>query len=113
MKTALEPDEEIKKEGRANVQRGLETVGGHLYLTDLRLVFEPHEQNVQIATITLYLSDVKSIKAAWTKFLSFIPVAPNSLKVSLGSGEDYKFVLSDRSHWASSITDACKARSVS
>src|SRR5262245_9762271 len=37
MKTPLLADETPVKDGAANMQRGLETVGGWLYLTDMRL----------------------------------------------------------------------------
>ena len=39
MKMGLQPDEKIIKQGAASLQKGFETVGGKLYLTNQRLVF--------------------------------------------------------------------------
>lgn len=40
MKFALRAGERIIREGAANLQKNIETVGGKLYLTNQRLVFE-------------------------------------------------------------------------
>ena len=40
MNTRLRDDEDVIRDSAANLQRGLETVGGWLYLTTHRLVFE-------------------------------------------------------------------------
>ena len=40
MKTELNPNEALIKKGGANLQKGAESVGGYLYLTDQRLIFE-------------------------------------------------------------------------
>lgn len=47
MKFALRDGERIIKEGAANLQKNIETVGDKLYLTNQRLVFEAHTLNVQ------------------------------------------------------------------
>ena len=46
MKFELRQGEQIIKEGKANLQREWETVGGKLYLTNQRLIFEAHKLNV-------------------------------------------------------------------
>lgn len=45
MKTELRQGEQIVKEGAANLQKNIETVGGKLCLTNQRLVFEAHKIN--------------------------------------------------------------------
>ena len=42
MRTDLLEDEVVVKEGKANLMKGINSVGGKLYLTNLRLVFESH-----------------------------------------------------------------------
>lgn len=111
MKIDLATDERLLREGAANLQRGLETVGGQLFLTDSRLVFASHRFNVQTGAAAIALSDVRSVRPCWTRLLGFLPVAPNSLAVTATSG-DHRFVLSERSVWAEAIQSAVARRRV-
>ncbi len=104
MKTALREGEKIIKEGAANLQRNVETVGGKLYLTNQRLVFEAHKFNVQSAPAEVDISNIKSSEPSWTKFLGFIPIFPNSLSVYTKQGKESRFVLFGRGAWAAAIT---------
>lgn len=58
MNTELRYDENLIRDGAANLQRGIETVGGWLYLTTRRLVFEAHALNVQSGATVIPLRDV-------------------------------------------------------
>ena len=109
MKTELRPGEQIAKDGLANLQKGWETVGGKLYLTDQRLIFEAHKFNVQGGTTEIDMSDVVTVDKCWTKFLNKIPLAPNSLAVRTNAGDDYKFVLNRRTVWATEIQNVMAA----
>lgn len=106
MKTPLAPGETLIREGGANLQRGVETVGGHLALTDRRLVFEPHAFNVQSAVESVPLARVTSTELCWTKFLGLLPIAPNSLLVRLDDGGERRFVLWGRASWQEAIEGA-------
>jgi hypothetical protein len=103
MKTELKQNEQLIKNGAANLQKGMETVGGKLYLTDQRIVFEAHKINIQGGTTEIELSDIQSSEKCWTKFLGFIPLMPNSLAVYTKSGKEYRFVLFGRGAWAAEI----------
>ena len=103
MKTSTRPGEQVIKDGAANLQKGIETVGGRLYLTNQRLVFEAHRLNVQGGVTELELADVESSEPCWTKFLGLIPLFPNSLAVCTKEGREYRFVLYGRSAWAEAI----------
>ena len=103
MKVHLRSDEKLIREGAANMQHGLETVGGWLYLTDQRLLFESHRFNVQTGSTEISLSDVLATRPTWTKFLGVLPIFPNSLVISAGDKE-YSFVVSGRQRWASAIS---------
>ena len=109
MKTEMRPGEQIIKEGPANLQKGIETVGGKLCLTNQRLVFEAHALNVQGGVTQVELADVQSSQPRWTKFLGIIPLFPNSLAVYAKGGQEYRFVLNGRSAWAAAI-DAQRKR---
>lgn len=103
MNTPLASNERVVKEGPANLQRGPETVGGHLYLTNLRLVFEPHAMNVQKDLEVIDLSAVVRTYPCWTKFLGVFPLANNSLAVVTRGGQEHRFVCFNRKAWADSI----------
>jgi hypothetical protein len=103
MNSELNQNEQLIKQGAANLQKGMETVGGKLYLTNQRLIFEPHKINIQRGTTEILLRGIKSSEKCWTKFLGFIPLISNSLAVYGKQGEDYRFVLSDRSAWLEAI----------
>lgn len=106
MKTEQKENEQAIKSGLANLQKNIETVGGKLYLTNQRLVFEAHKINVQGGSTEIELSSIQSSKKCWTKFLGFIPLMPNSLAIHAKDGKEYRFVLSKRGAWAAAIDDA-------
>ena len=106
MKTPLNPDEAILKCGVANLQRGVETVGGRIYLTNHRLIFESHAFNVQRGATLIPLGEISSVTKCWTKFLNIIPLMPNSLAVTTTLGHEHRLVLFGRDTWASAITSA-------
>ncbi len=103
MKTELKQDEQIIKQGAANLQKGLEAVGGKLYLTNQRLVFEAHRMNIQGGNTEINLSDIQSSKNCWTKFLGFIPLVPTSFAVYTKTGAEYCFVVWGRRAWRAAI----------
>jgi len=109
MNTPLNSDEAILKTGGANLQRGIETVGGKLYLTNRRLIFESHAFNVQRGATLIPLGDISSVTKCWTKFLNLIPLMPNSLAVTTTQGQEHRLVLFGRDTWASAITSAKSA----
>jgi hypothetical protein len=104
MKTPFLPGETPVKDGGANLQRGLETVGRWLYLTNRRLVFETHAFNVQTGATVIALADVAGVQKCWTKFLNLIPLFPNSVAVSTTAGKEYRFVTFGRQAWVDAIT---------
>lgn len=106
MKTPLAPSETVLKSGAANLQRGIETVGGRLHLTSRRLVFESHVFNVQRGVTSIPVGEISSVTKCWTKFLNLIPLAPNSLAVRTNRGQEYRFVLFGRESWITAIKSA-------
>jgi len=110
MKIDLAPNERLIREGAANLQRGIETVGGHLFLTDRRLVFSSHSFNAQTGVTEIPLHAVRSVEPCWTKFLGFLPLAPNSLAVRTDQGE-HRLVLFGRTSWATAIRSATSSLS--
>lgn len=103
MKTALLPGEILIKDGAANLQRGIETVGGRLYLTNERLVFEPHGFNVQTDVVAIALVGVTGARKCWTKLLNLIPLVPNSVAVATAEGREHRFVTWGGQAWIAAI----------
>ena len=103
MQTPLLENEKIIKEGFANLQKNLESVGGRLYLTNHRLIFEAHQLNIQGGTTEINLSNIQSIHKCWTKFLDRVPVFPNALSLMTANGSEYRFTLYGRKKWSSAI----------
>ena len=104
MKTEFLDSETTIKSGFANMQRGAEAVGGKLYLTSLRLIFESHKLNIQTGTTIIPLQEISETTPCWTKFLNLVPLFPNSLAVVTSGGEE-RFVLYGRKTWKRAIDD--------
>lgn len=102
----LHPGETVLKEGRANMQRGLETVGGKVTLTTQRLLFEAHALNLQRGATEVWLQQVVGQKGGWTKFLGAIPMVPNSIVLTLADGQELSFVVTGRAAWLAAIEQA-------
>ncbi len=105
MQTRLAEGETLVRDGSANLQRGIETVGGRLYLTDQRLIFESHSFNVQTGATEISLADIRIVKKCWTRFLNLIPVAPNSMAVITKDDSENRFVILGRAGWMDSINE--------
>lgn len=103
MKTELQAGEVAVKEGGANIQRGFEAVGGKLFLTNQRLVFESHAFNMQTGATIVPLAEIAETALCWTRLLGLIPLVPNSLAVSTSDAERYRFVLFGRKDWKLAI----------
>lgn len=106
MKLELKPGEQEMRSGGANLQRGRETVGGKLYLTNQRLAFASHKFNAQAGPTDIALDAIAETQLVWTKFLNAIPLTPNSLAVFSTDGTESRFVLNGRKKWQEAIESA-------
>jgi hypothetical protein len=102
-KTELEAGESVVKEARANMRRGAEHVGGRLFLTDRRLIFESHALNVQRGTTEIPTAGISELRKAWTRFLGAMPLAPTTLVVTDREGTEHEFVVRGRPEWIGEI----------
>ena len=78
----------------ANYYKGVECVGGTLYLTDKRLVFKSHNLNIQNHEKSILLSELRAVKRF--KMHGFIN---NGLLVEVNSGIAEKFVVEKPNEW--------------
>ncbi|MDN3689786.1 GRAM domain-containing protein [Cyclobacterium jeungdonense] len=58
----LEPTEIIEKEGPATLFKGLEGVGGKLFLTNKRVIFKSHQLNIQRGQTDIDFSSISGIE---------------------------------------------------
>lgn len=110
MNMHLRRDENVLCDSAANLQRGIESVGGRLYLTTHRLIFEAPAFNVQSGTTAVPLGDIEGTWKCWTRFLGLIPFIPNSLAVRAVNGKTYRFILFGRDEWIRDIRRAQRER---
>jgi hypothetical protein len=98
--TSLEliENEQLVKCDFANQLSSIESIGGKLYLTNLRLIFKPHRLNFQKNQIELKLN--KIIRVSESKFLGIYPT-----KLIIESeGKSYKFITDNHKDWFSIIS---------
>jgi hypothetical protein len=105
-KTELAPGESVLKSGRANLRRGAETVGGRLFLTDRRLIFEAHIFNAQRGGDQIQLSQIEEMEPSWTRLFGVIPVAPGAVCVRMDGGSQHHLVVRGRRNWIQAVQDA-------
>jgi hypothetical protein len=99
MHTDLGDGEHLVRQTGVSLQCGIETVGGQLFLTTRRLIFEAHRFNVQTGRTVIPLRDVEGAWKCWTKLFGLLPVLPNSLAVATARGTVYRFIMFERDAW--------------
>ncbi|HZF54168.1 MAG TPA: hypothetical protein VE093_36230 [Polyangiaceae bacterium] len=95
------PEEHVIHQGLANHFKGMEGVGGKLYLTNRRLRFRSHAVNIQVHDESYPLDLITTVEPART-----LGLIPNGLLVTLGDGRRERFVVHHRRAWVSAITEA-------
>jgi hypothetical protein len=103
MNSRLYADEELVMEGMANLQRGWEAVGGRLYLTNHRLIFEAHAINIQNQATDIPLTRIHKVEKCWSEIFGLIPLVPNSIAVETTDGVSFRFVAWGRQEWIDAI----------
>ncbi|WP_044212524.1 hypothetical protein [Flammeovirga sp. OC4] len=80
--------------GDANHFKGVEAVGGRLYLLKEKLLFKSHHFNVQNHQTTVGFNQIQEVN--YFNTLGFIP---NGLSIKLHTGHIEKFVVNNRKTW--------------
>jgi hypothetical protein len=99
-KIVTAPDENILFETPANHCKGIEAVGGKLYLTNKRLVFKSHKLNIQNHELSVQLTGIKSIDRHKT-----LGVVNNGLTLTTIDNKTEKFVVKQAENWIKYLTD--------
>lgn len=96
-------NETIVFEGGANHFKGTEAVGGWLYLTNKKLIFQSHNYNVQNHKLVIPLNQITSIRTSLTH-----GYMPTGLQVVTNDGVE-KFVVFKRKEWVRRISENIKS----
>ncbi len=99
MKIALEPGEDIVFQTGANHFKGIEGVGGKLYLTNKRLVFKSHKLNIQNHELSIDLDEIKKVERSKT-----VGLVDNGLTVTSGDNKMDKFVVENAEEWVEKMS---------
>jgi hypothetical protein len=111
MDIELQADEQILRESRANMKRRAEQAAGRLRLTDRRLIFEPRGYNRDRESEAFPRTAITAVGGRWTKFFGFVPLAPNTLAVTLDTGRELSFIVPERDAWIAALTSPASAGS--
>ncbi|WP_223442294.1 GRAM domain-containing protein [Polaribacter litorisediminis] len=91
IKPELLENEKIEEEIFANIFRGLEGVGGKIFLTNERLIFKSHSLNIQKGQTNIKYSDIVEVEKRKT-----MKTVDNGIKVITKEKKEYCFVINDR-----------------
>jgi hypothetical protein len=91
IKPELLETEKLEEEIFANLFRGLEGVGGKIFLTNQRLIFKSHSFNIQKGQTNIEYSIISSVQKRKTAKL-----IDNGIKIITKQNTEYDFVVNDR-----------------
>lgn len=93
-----EPGETILFESPANHFKGIEGVGGKLYLTNRRLVFKSHKLNIQAHELAINLADIRDAKRHKS-----LGIVNNGLSILTSTNVTEKFVVEQAGEWVKQL----------
>jgi hypothetical protein len=93
--------ETVLKQGGASHFKGMEAVGGRLFLTNQRLVFKSHRFNIQVHQESYPLGDITAVEPR-----RGISIVGDGLAVVLSDGREERFVVFGRRDWITRILSA-------
>ena len=93
-------NEKIVFETGANHFKGVEGVGGKLYLTNKRLIFKSHNFNIQKHELSISLSNVDKVRR-----YSTFGIVNNGLSVTTSDNVIEKFAVQEPEEWMNQLTD--------
>ncbi len=100
IKPKLQENERIEIEGPANLFRGIEAVGGKLFLTNRKLIFKSHKLNIQKGQTDINYENIDEIIARKTAKL-----IDNGIRIKTKDAKEFDFVVYDREKWIEKLTE--------
>ena len=86
-----EVNEDIRYQGPANHFVGVESVGGHIFITKNKIIFKSHSYNIQNHNMEILLKDIVEVKK-----YNILGIIPTGLKIIQKLKTD-TFVVNNRS----------------
>lgn len=105
--TKIETTEPVVFETGANHFKGIEAVGGKLYLTSKQLIFKSHSLNIQNHQFSINLSDIENVERHKTAGL-----INNGLLISTINNTKEKFVVEEPDKWLRLLEDQLQTAQV-
>ncbi|MGB1269687.1 MAG: GRAM domain-containing protein [Flavobacteriaceae bacterium] len=100
IKPELGAEEKIEIEGPANLFRGMEGVGGKIFLTDKKLIFKSHKINIQKGQTNIEYKNIKDvIKRKTAKIID------NGIRIITNDNKEFDFVVNERDLWFEKINE--------
>lgn len=102
-------ERDVLRQAPANLQCGMEAVGGRLILTADALLFQPQAFDVRTRSLSIPLRQIVAMQPCWTRLLGLVPIAPTALAVHVSDGNAYRFVIGKREQWMATIASVREA----
>ncbi len=100
IKPELAQDENIEIEGPVNLFRGMEGVGGKMFLTNKKVVFKSHKINIQKGQTDILYEDITEIiKRKTAKLID------NGIRIKTNDGNEFDFVVNEREKWIEKLNE--------
>ncbi|MGB5980769.1 MAG: GRAM domain-containing protein [Nonlabens sp.] len=93
----IDEDEAIEVSGPANLFRGVEGVGGKLFLSNKNVIFKSHKLNVQTGQTTIPFKDIVDLKTRKSGY-----IFNNGLRI-ITNEKNYDLVVGKRDIWIEQI----------
>ncbi|MDQ3394316.1 MAG: GRAM domain-containing protein [Bacteroidota bacterium] len=103
IKPELSENEQIEVEGPANLFRGIEGVGGKIFLTNKKLIFKSHTINIQKGQTDIEYQSIKKIIERKTAKL-----IDNGIRILTTDGKEFDFVVNEREIWIEKLNEKIK-----
>jgi len=100
IKPELQENEKIEIEGPANLFRGMEGVGGKIFLTDKKLIFKSHKINIQKGQTNIEYENINEIIERKT-----IKLIDNGIRIKTRDGKEFDFVVNERKNWIKKLNE--------
>ena len=100
IKPKLTENEKIEIEGLANLLRGVEGVGGKLFLTNKKVIFKSHRINIQKGQTDIEYENIVEISKRKTAKL-----IDNGIRIKTKDRKEFDFVVNERDIWIEKLND--------
>lgn len=100
IKPQLSENDTVEVDGPANLFRGMEGVGGRLFLTGDKIIFKSHKLNIQRGQTDIEYASISKFKTRKTG-----GIIDNGLRIITIDGKEYDFVVNEREVWIEKLQE--------